>query len=90
MVGTTRIVVEVRGGHPVEVETLTDDLRLMPVGDLTVDSVFAELGRVQKSADEVTASYDSVLGYPTSVRVDVDKHAIDDEYEFGIESFRTL
>jgi hypothetical protein len=35
-------------------------------------------------------SYDAGLGYPTAVRVDVDNHAIDDEYEFGIEALQVL
>lgn len=90
MVGTTRIVVEVRAGHAVKINPVRDDLKLMPVGDLSVESVFAELERVQNQAARVVASYDAGLGYPTAVRVDVDNHAIDDEYEFGIEALLVL
>jgi hypothetical protein len=90
MVGTTRILVEVRAEHVVKINARRDDLKLMPVTDLTVDSVFAELGRVQQQADKVVATYDPRLGYPTVVEVDVDDHAIDDEYAFGIESLQVL
>jgi len=90
MVGTTRIVVEVRGGQQVKINALRDDLKLMPIGDLSVEGVFAELERSQKHADHVTASFDAGLGYPTAVRVDVDNHAIDDEYEFGVEALQVL
>lgn len=90
MVGTTRILVEVRGGQVVTINARRDDLKLMPVTDLTVDSVFAELERVQQHADKVVATYDLRLGYPTVVKVDVNGHAIDDEYTFGIESLQVL
>ncbi len=90
MVGTTRILVEVRAGHVVTIDARRDDLKLMPVGELTVDSVFAELGRVEREAAKVVATYDPQLGYPTVVEVDVDDHAIDDEYTFGIESLQVL
>jgi hypothetical protein len=89
-VGTTRIDLEIRDGRAVSVTALSDDLKRMPVGDLDVETVFARLERAQRSADQVTSTYDATLGYPTSVRVDVDESAIDDEYEFGIESFRAL
>lgn len=89
-VGTTRVDIEVRDGHAVEVHAQADDLKRMPVGDLTVDNVFADIERAQENADMVTATYDPALGYPTSVRIDVDKGAIDDEYEFGIASLRVL
>jgi hypothetical protein len=90
MVGTTRILVEVRGRQVVRVNAGRDDLKLMPVTDLTVESVFAELERVQQQADKVVVTYDPRLGYPTVVEVDVDDHAIDDEYTFGIESVQVL
>lgn len=90
MVGTTRILVEVRAEHVVKINSRRDDLKLMPVTDLTVSSVFAELERVQQHADKVVATYDPRLGYPTVVKVDVNDHAIDDEYTFGIESLQVL
>lgn len=90
MVGTTRIQVEVRAGHVVRINAPRDDVKLMPVTDLTVDSVFAELGRVQQQANKVVVTYDPRLGYPAVVEVDVDDHAIDDEHTFGIESLQVL
>lgn len=90
MVGTTRITVEVRGGQVIKIHAERNDLKLTPVTSLTVDSVFAELERVQGQADKVVATYDPNLGYPTDVQVDLDDHAIDDEYSFGIESLQAL
>lgn len=90
MVGTTQIDVEVRAGRVETIDARRDDLKLMPVTDLTVDAVFAELAQVQQQADKVVATYDPRLGYPTVVEVDVDDHAIDDQYTFGIESLQVL
>jgi len=90
MVGTTRLAVEVRAGRVVTIKAQRDDLKLMPVINMTVDSVFGEVEHVEQQADKVVASYDPILGYPTVVEVDVDDHAIDDEYTFGIESLQVL
>ena len=90
MIGETRVVLEVRDGDVVTARALMDDLQLMPLGDLTVEAMFAEIREAEAEAANVEATYDAELGYPRTVRVDVDERSIDDEYDFGIQELVIL
>jgi hypothetical protein len=90
MIGKSRVLVEVRDGTVVTARSLQDDLQVMPVRSLTVESVFDAVTEAESRAATVTASYDPDFGYPRTVHVDVDESSIDDEYDFGIESLKVI
>jgi len=54
----------------------------------TIDDVFRLLEKEKARADKVTATYDDLLGYPTSVNIDEQASAVDDEWGFTITNFR--
>jgi hypothetical protein len=90
MIGESRVAVEVSDGKVISSRAIQDDLQVMPIRGLNVESVFDSIAAVETSSDEVATSYDSDLGYPQLVRVDVDKRSIDDEYNFGIATLEVL
>ncbi|HEX4493533.1 MAG TPA: DUF6174 domain-containing protein [Acidimicrobiia bacterium] len=56
----------------------------------TVDDVFSAARHEMHVADGVTVQYDNRYGFPMSVNVDPNDHAMDDEWGFRIEQFRRL
>ena len=85
MAGTQSVRVTVRDGKAVSAEPGpgTQHDAFEPARP-TVDEVFALLAKDLDEADEVTISWDATYGVPTHVRVDQDKHAIDDEHGYGV------
>jgi hypothetical protein len=57
---------------------------------LRPSTAFSKLRSAYRNSDKVTATYDEQYGFPTSVSVDVDRNAVDDEYGFGISDFVPL
>ena len=57
---------------------------------LTVDGIFAYTSDALGSADETTVTYDSQLGFPTSVSIDRIKQAMDDEMTVEVTDFEIL
>lgn len=57
----------------------------------TIDRMFTELeAGINGEADEVTATYDPALGFPTEVTIDFVKDATDDELYLSILNFEEL
>lgn len=57
----------------------------------TMEALFAEIQADQNgSVDEISAEYDSTYGYPTQIRVDQIKEAVDDEYSLTVSNFEVL
>lgn len=56
----------------------------------TMEAVFRQLDDEMRTAASVSATYDGSLGYPTAVNIDEKKNVIDDEWEFGVQSFTRL
>ncbi len=57
----------------------------------TVEALFAEVQADQNGrADEIKTEYDSKYGYPTQIRVDQIKEAVDDEYSLTVSNFEVL
>lgn len=54
----------------------------------TIEKLFAELESGQ--AEEITSSYDASLGYPTEIRFDYIKAAMDDEITIFVADMETL
>ena len=54
----------------------------------TVDGLFDEIERAIREADAVTAEYDPVLGFPTTVSIDWILNAADDEVSYAIADLR--
>jgi len=90
---TGPVLVEVRGDSVVS-RTYTGDGQ--PVINESValfgnmESVFEVVARAIEGADALTATYDSVYGFPTSVGIDYRKDLIDDESGLKVTGFRTL
>jgi hypothetical protein len=89
--------VTVQNGHVDGVVPMKTSSSAQPIEPLSyeptrpsIDDVWALLRRDLKTADRVEVSYDDVFGFPSQVRVDRDKNAIDDEYGYGITDFATL
>ncbi len=87
MAGTCALLVHVRGNRVVSA-VVRHECAWLDVSDATtIDAVFAKLRKAYRDSDKVTATYDRRYGFPTSVSVDVEKNAIDDEWGFGISDF---
>jgi hypothetical protein len=57
----------------------------------TVEALFDVIQSAQKSgADEIKVTYDPTYGFPTSIRIDNIKMAVDDEIGYYIENFEVL
>jgi Zn-dependent M32 family carboxypeptidase len=57
----------------------------------TIDRTFAELkADLNGAADEVIAKYDPTHGFPTEVKIDVEKQATDDELYLSLSNFEKL
>lgn len=89
MAGTQSVRVTVRDGKAVAAEPGpgTQQYTFEPARP-TVDEVFTLLAKDLDKADEVTISWDAAYGVPTHVRVDQDRHAIDDEHGYGVSDVR--
>ena len=46
----------------------------------TIPGIFARVGQMIETADEMTVRYNSKMGYPTKLSVDQAKNAVDDEF----------
>jgi len=56
-----------------------------------IDRIFAELkAGLNGAADEVIVKYDPTYGFPTEVRIDVEKQATDDELYLTLSNFEKL
>ena len=54
-----------------------------PTFQITIDSLFTDLaGALQQKPYRFTATYDALLGYPTTVFVDYDRQTADEEVGF--------
>ena len=73
-------LVHVLDGAIVSVEHIDTGDSLDPNIFLTVDGLFDELqGGIDNHIAEIVVEYDSVLGYPTSLYIDIDSRLADEE-----------
>ncbi len=57
----------------------------------TVDELFGVLAQAYaQNAEMITASFDALLGYPTSISIDYALNAVDDEVFYTIENLERL
>jgi hypothetical protein len=89
MAGTCTLAVSVQGSTVVRARAPRPcygslDAKHAP----TIDDVFSQVRGAYRDGSKVTVTYDSRYGYPTRVDVDPQPNAIDDEWGFGISSFR--
>jgi uncharacterized protein DUF6174 len=89
MAGTCRLTISVRDGRVARAHTTRRCAeRLKPRTGFTIDGVFAATRHAYRHADHVRATNVPTYGYPKSVSVDENAHAIDDEWGFGVTRFR--
>lgn len=91
MVGTSSTLVEVRGRRvvfqaPLTGTTIGPDARTAP----TIDEVFSLVRAAQQRADQVQTTYNAAWGYPSSVHIDDNLDAVDDEHTFSVEALEPL
>jgi uncharacterized protein DUF6174 len=61
------------------------------VGYPTIDAVFAIIANAKShGADEIDVRYDNTYAFPKSIKIDYERHAVDDEVEYRIENFTVL
>jgi hypothetical protein len=54
----------------------------------TVEDLFEVVeDGLDRRADDIRASYDGYYGYPRSVQIDYERHAVDEEFGFRVVSF---
>ena len=94
VIGGRPIAVEVRGGTPTSVRyTDTGDEVAAPEGSFvarfdTIDELFDVVEeQIQNRADQVSATYDVVLGYPVYAEFNPTLGAVDDEFSFLVSNF---
>jgi len=68
----------------------TNSLYPVVVNYATMDQLFVQLKSALADADEVSVSYDTTYGFPTSIAIDQIKDAIDDELFITVENFEVL
>ncbi len=57
----------------------------------TIEKLFAVIqDAIDKHAAVIAVNYDATFGYPTSINIDFDTRAIDDEISFTTDSFEVL
>lgn len=86
--GSKPVEVTVRDGEVVSLEPAPPEFWsevVVPVPDL-----FRLVGDLRGSADVVDVTYDSELGYPTTIAVDRITEAIDDEVSYVVTDFAPL
>lgn len=54
----------------------------------TIDALFSKTSAAYRNSDLVLSNFDPTYGYPTSISVDPSKQVKDDEWSFGVSSFR--
>lgn len=90
------LIIEVQDGKIVSMEFQSGneiDPSLMELFNryATIDRVFTELEAASNgAADEVTVTYDPTYGFPTDVKIDVQKQAADDELYLTLSDFEKL
>ena len=83
--------IRVAAGQVVDVTQLAERSSYPAVSAKTVPELFDDIrGILEGRPDWFQASYDVELGYPISVGVDGNLHALDDEWGFGIDDFQQL
>jgi hypothetical protein len=57
----------------------------------TIDGIFAIIANAKShGADELDVKYDNTYAFPKSIKIDYERHAVDDEVEYRIENFTVL
>ena len=84
-----RVIVEVVDGVPTVTDgagkpLAADKLAMTPV---TVDQLFAEIGRAQEGGGTVHVTFDPVTGLPSRLDIDYLPQAIDDELSIVVNAF---
>lgn len=84
--------VSVVGGEAVSVSKDGEDVPLddpsLATWPLTVEDLFAEVDEAERTADDVTVSYDATLGFPKKLFIDRIENAIDDEMSYVVRDLR--
>ena len=84
-----RVIVEVVDGVP----TVTDadgkplDAEKLAITPVTLDQLFAEIGRAQEGGGIVHATFDPVTGLPNRLDIDYLPQGIDDELSIVVNAF---
>lgn len=80
--------VSVEDGEAVSVTKDGEDVPLddesLATWPLTVEDLFAEVDDAERTADDVTVSYDATLGFPRKIFIDHIENAIDDEMSYVV------
>ena len=90
------LIVEVQNGKVVSMEYQSGkqiDPSLLELFEryATIDRVFGEVkSGLNGAADEVIVKYDPTYGFPTEVKIDVEKQATDDELYLTLSDFEKL
>jgi len=57
----------------------------------TIDGIFAIIAKARsQGADDLDVKYDNTYAFPKSIKIDYDRHGVDDEVEYKIENFTVL
>ena len=56
----------------------------------TIERLFDLAAQNLSEADQVEVTYDAQFGYPSAIRVDFIKMAVDDEISYYVNSFKAL
>ena len=88
MAGPYEAVITVRGGKVVASREVQHTS--YKVDPMTIDQLFDETAREQRTADEVEIEWDPTYGFPRHVSIDEDTDAIDDEHGFGASELHPL
>lgn len=59
-------------------------------GAATIERLFDLAAQNLSEADQVEVAYDAQFGYPSAIRVDFIKMAVDDEISYYVNSFKAL
>ena len=88
---TDPVRVTVRRGAIVAVERVSDAAPQDPAFYYTIEGLFSVLEEaIDQDANQLTASYDSALGYPTSAYIDPDAMIADEELGLTASDLQAL